>query len=77
MLVPQQPVWEKTKDIDATKARIYQELSSFLLGNQSLDFYESLRLLNWIGAPPTQHAAARSQYGKKMVSYLWLYEFRD
>ena len=65
LLVPQQPVWEKTKDIDATKAKVYQELSSFLLGNQSLDFYESLRLLNWVGAPPTQHAAARSQYGKK------------
>ncbi len=65
LVVPQQPVWEKTKDIDATRTQIYQELSSFLFGNQSLDFYESLRLLNWVGAPPTQHAAARSQYGKK------------
>ena len=65
LMVPQKPVWEKTGDIAATRQRVYSELGSFLFGNQSLDLYESLRFLNWVGASPSQHAAARSQYGKQ------------
>ena len=65
LMVPQKPVWQKTGDIAATRQRVYSELGSFLFGNQSLDLYESLRFLNWVGASPSQHAAARSQYGKQ------------
>ena len=65
LMVPQKPAWEKTKDIAATHKQTYTELASFLMDNQSLDLYESLRLLNWVGASPTQHSAARSRYGKR------------
>lgn len=65
MLVPEKPAFEKTGDLAATHALVYKELASFLLGNGSVDLYESLRLLNWVGASPTQHSAARSQYGKQ------------
>ncbi|MEM9908223.1 MAG: hypothetical protein AAF921_24700 [Cyanobacteria bacterium P01_D01_bin.44] len=65
LMVPQKPVWENTKDLAATQKRTYAELASFLMHNQSIDLYESLRLLNWVGASPTQHSAARSRYGKR------------
>lgn len=65
LMVPQKPIWQKTKDLSATHHRVDSELASFLTRNQGLDVYETLRLLNWVGAPPTQHMAARSQYGER------------
>lgn len=62
-VVPQKPVYEATHDLLATRDRVNRELASFLTRNQGLDMYETLRLLNWVGAPPSQHMAARSQYG--------------
>ncbi len=64
-LVPQKPVYEETHDLEATHSRVNTELASFLTRNQGLEIYESLRLLNWVGAPPSQHMAARSQYGAR------------
>ena len=65
LVVPQKPIWQKTKDLSSTHHRVDSELASFLTRNQGLDLYETLRLLNWVGAPPTQHMAARSQYGER------------
>ena len=62
LVVPPQP---DTEDVTATHKRVDSELASFLTRNQSIDLYESLRLLNWVGAPPSQHMAARSQYGAR------------
>jgi len=67
LMVPQKSIWQKTKDLSATHHRVDSELASFLTRNQGLDIYETLRLLNWVGAPPTQHMAARSQYGERWV----------
>lgn len=67
MMVPQAPAWEATQDLAATQQAVYGELASFFTRNQGLDIYESLRLLNWVGAPPSQHMAARSQYGERWV----------
>lgn len=64
-VVPQKSVYEETHDLQATGDRVNQELASFLTRNQGLDIYETLRLLNWVGAPPSQHMAARSQYGAR------------
>jgi hypothetical protein len=64
-IVPQKPIYEETQDLAATHQRVYSELASFLTRNQGLEIYETLRLLNWVGAPPSQHMAARSQYGAR------------
>jgi hypothetical protein len=63
LLVPQKTVWQATGDLSETQQQVDRELATFITGNQGTDLYETLRLLNWVGAPPTQHAAARSQYG--------------
>lgn len=65
IVVPQKSVWEAKKNLEETHDRIDKELSAFLMRNKSVDFWETLRLLNWVGAPPTQHAAARTPYGTK------------
>lgn len=61
LVVPQPHAENQT----ATPNRVNSELASFLTRSQSIDLYESLRLLNWVGAPPSQHMAARSQYGAR------------
>ncbi|NJR66041.1 MAG: hypothetical protein HC772_13125 [Leptolyngbyaceae cyanobacterium CRU_2_3] len=65
LMVPQKPVWQETADLTATHQKVDSELASFLTRNQGLDVYETMRLLNWVGAPPSQHMAARSQYGDR------------
>ena len=65
IVVPQKAVWEATQDLAATHSRIDREVSSFLTHNNSVDLWETLRMLNWVGAPPTQHAAARTPYGNR------------
>lgn len=65
LMVPQKQVWQETQDLTATHQKVDHELASFLTRNQGLDVYETLRLLNWVGAPPSQHMAARSQYGDR------------
>jgi len=66
-MISQKPAWEATQDLAATHEAVDRELASFLTRNQGLDIYETLRLLNWVGAPPSQHMAARSQYGDRWV----------
>lgn len=77
LMVPQKPFWEKTQDLEATQKLTYAELASFLLSNQSVDLYESLRLLNWVGASPTQHSAARSRYGKRWCHILGFMDLQE
>ncbi len=70
MIVPQEHVWQATNELDATHDRVDREIASFLTRNHGTDLWETLRLLNWVGAPPTQHAAARTQYGAKWAHVL-------
>jgi hypothetical protein len=70
LVVPQQPVYDATSDLAATHARVDKEIASLITRNNGGDLWETLRLLNWVGAPPTQHSAARTQYGKKWAHVL-------
>lgn len=70
LVVPQQHAWETTKALAATHQRLDQELANFFIGNRGLNLWETLRLLNWVGAPPTQHSAARTQYGARWAHVL-------
>jgi hypothetical protein len=65
LMVPQKSAWQETGDLSATNQKVDRELASFLTRDRGLDIYETLRLLNWVGAPPSQHMAARSQYGAR------------
>lgn len=70
IVVPQKAVWEATRDLAMTHERIDREVSSFLTHNNGVDLWETLRMLNWVGAPPTQHAAARTPYGNRWAHVL-------
>jgi hypothetical protein len=70
IIVPQKAVWDATQDLNATHERVDQEISSFLTRNNGIDLWETLRMLNWVGAPPTQHAAARTPYGNQWAHVL-------
>jgi Tubulin like len=65
LMVPQKSVWQETADLSATNQQVDRELAAFFTRDRGLDLYETLRLLNWVGAPPSQHMAARSQYGAR------------
>ena len=77
IIVPQQSVWESTGSLTETHERVDQEISSFLTRNKGLDFWETLRMLNWVGAPPTQHAAARTPYGTKWAHVLGFADIKE
>ena len=70
MIVPQEPFWEVSQSLEKTHQRVNKEISSFLTRRLGGDLWESLRLLNWVGAPPTQHAAARTPMGDNWIHVL-------
>lgn len=77
IVVPQQSVWNATNNLDATHERVDREISSFVTRNNGVDLWETLRMLNWVGAPPTQHAAARTPYGKQWAHVLGFADVED
>ena len=70
ILVPTQHVWAATHDLAATRARADQEVSALLMSKDGAGLFETLRMLNWIAAPSTQHSAARTPWGVKWVHVL-------
>ncbi|MGF1603908.1 MAG: hypothetical protein ACFCU8_18195 [Thermosynechococcaceae cyanobacterium] len=76
LMVPQKSAWQETSDLVATQQTVNQQLVSFFTRNQGLDIYETLRLLNWVGAPPSQHMAARSQYGARWAHLFGFTSFK-
>jgi len=70
LVVPQQHVWEATKDLAATHRFVDGELASFLTGQGGTPLWETLKLLNWVAAPSTQHSAARTPFGAQWI-HLW------
>jgi hypothetical protein len=70
IIVPQEPIWSTTQDLGSTHQRVNEEISSFVTRQFGGDLWESLRLLNWVGAPPTQHAAARTPMGDNWIHLL-------
>lgn len=67
LLVPQQHVWEGSKDLDATHKRVDEEVASLITARNGANLWETLRLLNWVAAPTTQHSAARTPYGARWI----------
>ena len=70
ILVPTQHVWAATRDLAATHRRANQEVAALLMSKGGTGFWETLRLLNWIAAPSTQHSAARTPWGNRWVHML-------
>lgn len=66
-MVPQEHVWQGTRNLEATHARVNQELASLLTLRSGANLWETLRLLNWVAAPATQHSAARTSYGDSWI----------
>jgi hypothetical protein len=70
ILVPREPAWQASHDLAATHSRVNREIAALLTNDGGKDLFETLRMLNWVGAPPTQHAAARTAYGAKWAHVL-------
>jgi hypothetical protein len=70
LLVPQQHVWAATHSLAATHRRVDRELASLLVGQRGTTLWETLKLLNWVAAPSTQHSAARTPFGAQWL-HLW------
>ncbi len=70
ILVPTQHVWAATHDLAETHRRADQEVAALLTSKDGAGLLETLRLLNWIAAPSTQHSAARTPWGARWVHML-------
>jgi len=70
IVVPTQHVWAATHDLAATRSRANQEIAALLTSKGGTGLWETLRLLNWVAAPSTQHSAARTPWGAKWVHVL-------
>lgn len=67
LLVPQQHVWNATKNLQATHDRVNDEIASLITSRNGANLWETMRLLNWVAAPSTQHSAARTPYGTRWI----------
>ena len=70
VVVPQQHVWESTGDLGETQRRADREIAALLTARGGANLWETLRLLNWVAAPSTQHSAARTPWGAKWIHML-------
>ena len=70
ILVPQQPAWLGTGDLARAQARVTREIASLLTARGGANLWETLRLLNWVAAPSTQHSAARTPWGAHWIHML-------
>ena len=70
ILVPQQHAWLGTGSLARTQERTSAEVANFVTGNAGVNLWETLRLLNWVAAPSTQHSAARTPWGSRWVHVL-------
>ena len=70
ILVPTAHVWAATHDLAMTHDRANQEVAALLTSKGGAGLLETLRLLNWVAAPSTQHSAARTPWGARWVHML-------
>lgn len=63
--------------IDKSREIIEAGLASLLSERRGANLWETLRLLNWVAAPPTQHPAARTPWGNRWVHMLAFIDERD
>ena len=67
LLIPQEHVWSETGSLERTHDRVDRELASLITARKGANLWETLRLLNWVAAPSTQHSAARTPYGARWI----------
>ena len=70
LVVPQQHVWEATASLARTHERTDREVAALFTRRDGANLMETLRLLNWVAAPSTQHSAARTPWGPKWIHML-------
>lgn len=70
LLVPQQPAFSQSGDLDTTHAHVDREIAALLTARHGANLWELLRLLNWVAAPSTQHSAARTPWGARWMHVL-------
>jgi hypothetical protein len=70
LMVPQQPAWDSTGSLADTHRSVDRSIASLLTRGGGTQFWELLRLLNWVAAPSTQHSAARTPWGNKWIHML-------
>lgn len=67
LIVPQQHVWRATGDLAQTHRIVDTQVASLITARQGANLMETLRMLNWVAAPSTQHSAARTPWGEKWI----------
>jgi hypothetical protein len=67
LLIPQQHVWKATGSLAKTHQRVDAEIASLVTERGGGNLMESLRMLNWVAAPSTQHSAARTPWGAQWI----------
>lgn len=77
LLVPQQHVWDSCHDLPLTQARGNREIATLLAGRGGIELWQTLRLLNWVAAPSTQHSAARTPWGRSWIHMLGFVDASD
>lgn len=77
IMIPQQHVWENTKSLAETHSRVDREVVALLTSRGGASLWETLRLLNWVAAPSTQHSAARTPWGPKWIHLLGFADTRS
>jgi hypothetical protein len=70
IMIPLQHVWARDRNLAATQARGNLEVATLLTSRDGARLWETLRLLNWVAAPSTQHSAARTPWGAKWIHML-------
>lgn len=76
-VVPQQHIWAKTQDLGLTQLRGNKEIAALLSSRGGANLWETLRMLNWVAAPSTQHSAARTPWGPKWIHMLGFVDGAD
>ncbi|MBE0546086.1 MAG: hypothetical protein IH627_00160 [Rubrivivax sp.] len=53
--------------VETTRAVVNRELALLFMQRRGANLWETLRLLNWVAAPSTQHSAARTPWGARWI----------
>ena len=77
IVIPQQHIWQVTQDLDETNRRVDTAIAALMTSGRGTHIWETLRLLNWVAAPSTQHSAARTPWGPQWIHMLGFTDTAD
>lgn len=76
--VPQNDVHEMTSDLAATHRYVDEGIANFLLRDDSVHLYETLKALNWLAVPADQwHPAIRGEQNDRWLNLLAVRKLAD